>query len=80
MALGRREVVLFTVNSRQRILFPPFHLDLAAQHLACGSKPIDLSPKALGVLRYLVERPGQLVSKEELLRSTWPGPRGRRRA
>jgi len=72
MALGRREVVLFTVNSRQRILFPPFHLDLAAQHLACGSKPIDLSPKALGVLRYLVERPGQLVSKEELLRSTWP--------
>ena len=60
------------VHARQRILFPPFHFDLAAQRLACGSKPIDLPPKALGVLRYLAERPGQLVSKEELLRSTWP--------
>ena len=63
---------MFTVNKKQRILFPPFHFDLAAQHVACGSKPVDLTPKALGVLRYLVERPGQLVSKEELLRSTWP--------
>ena len=72
MALQTPGVAMFNVSSRQRILFPPFHLDLAAQHLACGSKSIDLSPKALGVLRYLAERPGQLVSKEELLRSTWP--------
>lgn len=57
---------------RERILFPPFHLDLAAGRLACGAEPIDLPPKAFGVLRYLAERAGRLVSKEELLQGIWP--------
>lgn len=59
-------------NPRLRIHFPPFHLDLAAGRVARGSQPIELPPKAFGVLRYLAERPGQLVSKEELLRGLWP--------
>jgi pimeloyl-ACP methyl ester carboxylesterase len=33
---------------------------------------VNLPPKAFGVLRYLAERPGQLVSKEELLPGIWP--------
>jgi len=56
-----------------RIDFPPFHLDLAAGRLARGAEALDLPPKALAVLQYLVERPGQLVSKEELLAAIWPG-------
>jgi pimeloyl-ACP methyl ester carboxylesterase/DNA-binding winged helix-turn-helix (wHTH) protein len=64
--------MMFIVSPRERILFPPFHLDLAAGRLACGSDPIELPPKAFGVLRYLAERPGRLVSKEELLRGVWP--------
>src|SRR5262245_34350999 len=59
-------------STKDRIAFPPFQLDLAAGRLACGSSPIDLPPKAFGVLRYLAERPGQLVSKEELLDGVWP--------
>ena len=55
-----------------RISFPPFHLDLSAGRLSRGSKPVDLPPKAFGVLLYLAQRPGQLVSKEELLRGIWP--------
>jgi predicted ATPase/DNA-binding winged helix-turn-helix (wHTH) protein len=31
-----------------------------------------LTPKAFAVLRYLMERPGQLVTKEELLNAAWP--------
>ena len=57
---------------QERITFPPFQLDLGAGRLSCGTKPIDLPPKAYGVLRYLAERPGQLVSKEELLQANWP--------
>lgn len=60
------------IRPRERILFPPFHLDLAAGRLARGTKAIELPPKAFGVLRYLAERPGQLVSKEELLQGSWP--------
>jgi pimeloyl-ACP methyl ester carboxylesterase/DNA-binding winged helix-turn-helix (wHTH) protein len=56
----------------ERITFPPFQLDLSAGRLSCGPKPLDLPPKAFGVLRYLAERPGQLVSKEELLQGIWP--------
>jgi DNA-binding winged helix-turn-helix (wHTH) protein/pimeloyl-ACP methyl ester carboxylesterase len=55
-----------------RIDFPPFHLDLAGGRLARGPDPVDLQPKALGVLRYLAERPGRLVAKEELLAAVWP--------
>jgi hypothetical protein len=40
--------------------------------LARGTEALDLPPKALAVLHYLAERPGQLVSKEELLAAIWP--------
>jgi pimeloyl-ACP methyl ester carboxylesterase len=56
----------------QRISFPPFQLDLSAGRLSCGSRPVAMPPKAFGVLRYLAQRPGELVTKEELLRGIWP--------
>jgi pimeloyl-ACP methyl ester carboxylesterase/DNA-binding winged helix-turn-helix (wHTH) protein len=56
----------------ERINFPPFQLDLMAGRLSCASKPLPIPPKAFGVLRYLAERPGKLVSKEELLQGIWP--------
>ena len=63
---------MLATTTDERITFPPFQLDLSAGRLSCGSKPVDLPPKAFGVLRYLAERPGQLVSKEELLQGIWP--------
>ena len=57
----------------ERITFPPFQLDLSAGRLSRQSRPVDLPPKAFAVLRYLAERSGQLVSKEELLGSVWAG-------
>jgi pimeloyl-ACP methyl ester carboxylesterase len=59
-------------TTNERISFPPFQLDLSAGRLSRGANPLDLPPKAFGVLRYLAERPGKLVSKEELLRGIWP--------
>jgi DNA-binding winged helix-turn-helix (wHTH) protein len=57
----------------KRIFFHPFCLDLASECLWRGSQAIKLRPKAFAVLDYLLGRPGQLVTKEELLNAVWPG-------
>lgn len=48
------------------------HLDTVNQCLWLGNRSIALTPKAFLVLRYLMDRPGQLVTKEELLNAAWP--------
>jgi DNA-binding winged helix-turn-helix (wHTH) protein/tetratricopeptide (TPR) repeat protein len=61
------------MGNEKRIVFDPFSLDLANECLWRGSQAIKLRPKAFAVLDYLLERPGQLVTKEELLNAVWPG-------
>lgn len=56
----------------QQIFFPPFRLDAANQQLWRGGEPIPLRPKSFAVLQHLAERPGRLVSKDELLDAAWP--------
>ncbi|HXG95224.1 MAG TPA: AAA family ATPase [Blastocatellia bacterium] len=55
-----------------QIIFDPFQLDLTNECLWRDSQAIKLRPKAFAVLSYLVGRPGQLVTKEELLNAVWP--------
>jgi predicted ATPase/DNA-binding winged helix-turn-helix (wHTH) protein len=56
--------------------FPPFRLDTVNQCLWRGDaeagERILLAPKAFGVLRYLVEHPGRLVTHDELFEALWP--------
>jgi DNA-binding winged helix-turn-helix (wHTH) protein/predicted ATPase len=42
-----------------------------AQGLLRGARRIAVTPKALAVLRTLVERGGQIVTKEEIFRAVW---------
>jgi DNA-binding winged helix-turn-helix (wHTH) protein/tetratricopeptide (TPR) repeat protein len=53
--------------------FPPFHIDLKGGRLMHGARVIPLRAKTWSVLVYLVERPGALVTKDELLDTLWPG-------
>lgn len=53
------------------IRFGSFQLDLAAERLWNGSDPIALRPKTWAVLRFLVDRAGELVEKETLLDAVW---------
>jgi TolB-like protein/DNA-binding winged helix-turn-helix (wHTH) protein/Flp pilus assembly protein TadD len=53
------------------ILFPPFQLDVANEQLRRESAIISLRPKAFAVLRYIVEHPERLVSREELMKAVW---------
>jgi DNA-binding winged helix-turn-helix (wHTH) protein/tetratricopeptide (TPR) repeat protein len=61
-----------TVASEKRINFYPFCLDLANECLWKGRQAIKLRPKAFALLNYLLSRPGQLITKEELLNAVWP--------
>jgi DNA-binding transcriptional LysR family regulator len=51
----------------------PFRLDAAAEVLFRGAEPIALGQRAVALLRVLVERAGEVVSKETLLDAAWPG-------
>jgi TolB-like protein len=54
-------------------LIGPFRLDVAAEMLFRGTEPVALGQRAVALLRLLVERPGEPVSKERLLADAWPG-------
>jgi TolB-like protein/DNA-binding winged helix-turn-helix (wHTH) protein/Flp pilus assembly protein TadD len=53
--------------------FGDFVLDLDGYALRRGDVATRLQPKTFDVLRYLVENPGRLVTKQELLDAVWPG-------
>jgi DNA-binding winged helix-turn-helix (wHTH) protein/Flp pilus assembly protein TadD len=52
--------------------FGPFRLDAAECRLFRDDAIVDLSPRLVDVLRLLVARPGELVTKEQLLETVWP--------
>jgi DNA-binding winged helix-turn-helix (wHTH) protein len=54
------------------ISFGSFRLLPAQRLLLDGSKPVQLGSRAPDVLIALVERPSELVSKEELMAQMWP--------
>ena len=64
---------MIEVGNEKRIVFDPFCLDLASEQLWKGSQAIKLRPKAFAVLDHLLTRPGQLVTKDDLLNAVWPG-------
>jgi DNA-binding winged helix-turn-helix (wHTH) protein/Tol biopolymer transport system component len=52
--------------------FGPFRLDPSERALLRDGSPVSLPPKAFDLLVVLVERPGRLVTKDELLSEVWP--------
>src|SRR5450432_2530889 len=53
--------------------FGPFRLDADAETLFQGAEPIVLGQRAVALLRVLLERPGEPVSKDALIEAAWPG-------
>nr|WP_316638903.1 winged helix-turn-helix domain-containing protein [uncultured Roseateles sp.] len=53
------------------LLFGPFKLDLAAAQLLRDGQVLPLRPKAYELLVALACRPGELVTKDELLDTVW---------
>jgi DNA-binding winged helix-turn-helix (wHTH) protein/Tol biopolymer transport system component len=59
-------------NLSQRIRFGPFELDLQSLELSKSGVRLKLQGQPLKVLGFLLERPGQLVTREELRQHLWP--------
>src|SRR6476620_7892272 len=53
------------------LAFPPFRLCPADQRLWHENRLIAVKPKTFAILLYFVERPGQLVTREELRTRFW---------
>ncbi|HSP61384.1 MAG TPA: winged helix-turn-helix domain-containing protein, partial [Pyrinomonadaceae bacterium] len=52
--------------------FDGFTLDLTRGCLLRGAQEIKLRPKPFETLTYLVQNPGRLISKSELIQTIWP--------
>src|SRR5687768_8393490 len=52
--------------------FGPFTVESGAYRLVREGTPVQVSPKIIDLLLYLVARPSVLVSKEELFTALWP--------
>ena len=59
------------VQSPQRICFRNFELDLTSGELHKDGQKVPLPPKAFEVLHSLVERPGEVVTREDLRARLW---------
>lgn len=59
-------------QSANAILFGPFRLLPHQRLLLEGDKSVRLGSRALDILIGLVERPGELLSKNELMARVWP--------
>ncbi|APR77968.1 Signal transduction response regulator [Minicystis rosea] len=60
------------IGASRTFAFGPFTLIPARQLLLRDDKPVRIGGRALDLLIALVERPGELVSKSELLALVWP--------
>jgi DNA-binding winged helix-turn-helix (wHTH) protein/TolB-like protein/Flp pilus assembly protein TadD len=52
--------------------FGPFRLDTTKRLLLCDEKPVALPSKAYEALVVLVTNSGQVIEKDELMKSVWP--------
>jgi DNA-binding winged helix-turn-helix (wHTH) protein len=52
--------------------FGAFRLDPLARVLSLRVRPIALAPKPFDLLRLMVEHPGRVLPRDELIRELWP--------
>jgi class 3 adenylate cyclase/predicted ATPase len=57
----------------EHLVFGPFRFDPVALQLWRNEQVVAVQPKPLAVLRALATRPGQVVTKRELLKDVWAG-------
>ena len=67
-----RKIINPVVPAAREIAFGPFRLRPTQFLLLEGDKPVRLGSRALQILVVLLERPGELISKRELMGRVWP--------
>jgi DNA-binding response OmpR family regulator len=62
--------------ARRAITVGALEIDVAARQASLEGQRLDLSPREFDLLRHLAERPGEVVTKRELLVEVWQQPWG----
>jgi len=57
--------------SEKVLSYADLKVDLGAHKVTRGNKEVHLSPTEYGLLRYLIEHPGRVFSREQLLDAVW---------
>lgn len=62
-------------EEKERVLYEldAFRVDPVRRVLLRDGEPVPITPKAFSILLVLLERPGEVVEKAELLEKVWPG-------
>jgi two-component system, OmpR family, alkaline phosphatase synthesis response regulator PhoP len=55
----------------ERLCFGDVEINFKAQTAVKGGLPVDLPSRAFAILQALAERPGEVVSREELMNKAW---------
>src|SRR5512140_3587053 len=57
----------------RKVRFGPFEVDLGTGELSNNGTRVRLQPQPLEVLAILLERPGELITREEFRKRLWAG-------
>ena len=60
------------VHSERKLCFGPFALDTSSAELFKFGQKLKLQGQPIQILSILLERPGELVTREELRQRLWP--------
>jgi two-component system alkaline phosphatase synthesis response regulator PhoP len=69
-----RAILRRTEGGKKRLAryhFSDIDLDFEIYRAKKGGEPLDLSPREFELLRYLIERKGETVSRDQLLEDVW---------
>jgi len=61
-----------TDGLRKNLQFGPFELSVSERVLRRDGEVLPLGGRALDILIYLAERPGEVIAKKELIDHVWP--------
>jgi DNA-binding winged helix-turn-helix (wHTH) protein len=70
---ARRQELKGSVLDGRYVCFGPFQVDLQREELFKGGTRIHVPAKVYQVLLALIEKPGEIVRREELRARLWPG-------
>ncbi|GAB4200161.1 MAG: hypothetical protein Tsb002_36160 [Wenzhouxiangellaceae bacterium] len=71
---GAPIIVEPSANQHSICHFGEYQLDLGSRCLSHRGQPVDIQNQVFDLLAYLAQRPGQIISKDELLQQVWASP------
>lgn len=57
--------------AEEALSYSDLHMDLAAHKVSRAGQPIHLGPREFAILRFFMENPGRVFSREQLLDRVW---------